>query len=769
MKWVVALLLVVLGAVSFASSFLSEQDAQRSRMVRAAELVGTPFTIPGSLEFADPQVVYPALVDAAKATKVNVLRTGAGYTAHGAFEITQYALLTGGTRLYSAFSLRSGRWLSSKETISGNDYLSTRGKVRGSQVGVLSDFGGRDLVSIRPLHEAFESSPVAGTYFVELTPGSAALHPYHRFLSLLAQEVTDRLVAESDRTLGTRVRLAEPVTARAFTFSGEALFTVPASNVGRLLRALEYLVEATTLLLLVYGMLYQAKRVGVLRLCGFGVLRVWYLVTVRLVLGVMTTVAVLSLCAALSVPGMTWGFVVGVEAALLRATLVALGCSLVTAGYIWRTRLSEALKNRKDTRGIFALNTVVKAVCSVAVVVVGAGLWLQWSAASSERARLGDWAATKYYGIFYPVEVGDDLVALETGQPGPKTAEVYDLYPLLDRRGALYIDASDYEPGVVPSHSGAYRSIVVNPNYLHAYPLHDAAGQVVTVPESTTDWVLLVPTVLRPQRARVLSYFEQLRRVNVGESESWFGRAASTAVAHQRVLIIWMPRHYEVFSFNPYVNPRRENMVSDPIVQVMTLSNSVGLDRANAITGGPSTALKVRLAPGGPNATLRQLEPALKRMKLNDNLTYLVTMNDWVFEQVHQLRQQMWDIAIAAAVLVVAMLAFVGQGLAISFERFARRVVVRRLFGFGLWRAHRETLLAIGATSLFQGLAALAANAAGLGLYSGQPGTVGADVASPWVVLVLVAVVAASEVAFATFWLAYLERRRLTTVLKEEF
>ncbi|MGC8628123.1 MAG: hypothetical protein ACP5VR_11370 [Acidimicrobiales bacterium] len=769
MKRVLLLLLLALGASSFGASFLSARDAQRQKMVEAAESVGVPFTISGSLEFADPRVVYPALVAAAERARVNVLRTGAGYTARDKLEITQYVLLTSPTRLYRAFSLQSGKWLSPRETISSDKYLSTQGRAKGAQVGVLSDFGGSDLVAIRPLRKAFASLPVAGAYFLEVGPRSAGRHPYNLFLSALAQGVTHNLEAEAHKTLGGQPRLSQPITARSFAPSGTELYSVPVSTAGNVLRLVEYLVAAATVLLLVYRTLYQAKRVAVLRLLGFSVARVWYLLTARLAGGAMVLLALLSLAAAGSVPGTTVGFVVRVEVALGRVALVVLAFSFLTAGYVWRARLNESLKNRKATGGIFALNTAVKAVCWVAVVVVGAGLWLQWTEATSERAQLGDWAATRSYGIFYPVSVGDDLLALETGRPGAKVAETYELYPLLDREGALYIDATDYNQGEPPPRRGVYFSVTVNPNYLRAYPLRDAEGHAVTVGESTTAWVLLVPKGLWPERARILAYFRQQRQVTVDETETWLGRAVPPAVAHQRVRIIWMPAHYEVFSFDPYVNPRGGDMITSPIVQVMTLSNSAGLDRANAITGGADAALKVRLAPGGPEATLRDLEPALAKMKLSSNLAHLVTMDDWVFEEVHELRQEMVDIAIGAAVLGVVMFAFVAQGLAIAFERFARKVAVRRLFGFGLWRAHREAFLAMAGTSVLEGLAALAVNAAGLGTGSGQARTGGGNVASLSVMLAVMAVVGGSELVFAAVWLAHLERRRLAAVLKEEF
>ena len=109
--------------------------------------------------------------------------------------------------------------------------------------------------------------------------------------------------------------------------------------------------------------------------------------------------------------------------------------------------------------------------------------------------------------MFYPVYSGDDLRAIQAGLPGDTTAEVFGPYPILNRMGSLFVEATDYEQGVLvaPGVPGRIRSIKVNPNYLRAFPLNDSAGHRVAVPETTSNWVLLVPERYRSKRRSISS------------------------------------------------------------------------------------------------------------------------------------------------------------------------------------------------------------------------------------------------------------------------
>ncbi|MHB8611220.1 MAG: bacteriocin-associated integral membrane family protein [Candidatus Dormibacteraceae bacterium] len=751
MKRVIVALLMLLSAAAAATVYVNTDNAQRQLMQHAAASVGQPFTIPGDPRLADPVKMYAALRTAAADARVNVFRTSVGYTADGRPQVTQYVLLTTNTHLFNAFSLRAGRWLGPEDADHPERFLSTTQTGSPDQVGVLGVFGGNDLVAVRGLHSAFDSLQVAGTYDVE----SSAPSSFDRFLNSLAQ-------ASSQLSGGPGLFTAASFMGGTDSFAGYATDFAP------ILNAVQYVIIFFTALFLAFQVLHDAKKAGVMKLHGFGVVRVWFAIAGRLILISLVTSEAIALLATRFVPDTTFEFTVSVGLTILRAFAVMLVASIVACAYVARTNISNSIKNRKDTRGVFAVNTLVKIACSVALIAVGAGLWLQYTNAAAERQQFGNWDRARGFGIFSPQVVGNDLVETETGGNATTAAEVYDLYPALNDRGALYVDARNYEPLVLAEAlpPGAYRTIDVNVNYLKQFPLRDDSGRTIVIGENTTDWVVLAPSRYRSQQAEILAYFQLLRTGNGSAEQAAFGRPAPPSVAHQKVSIIWTQDNQAVFSFNPLVNPDHGNNIVDPFIEVITSANSLGLDRANMLSGGGGTAMKIRLLGGDTVRTMQDLLPTLKRLKLDDNLPYLVTMDEYVSQQIAALDTGIRITAIAGIALLVGLLVLAVQSLSILFERYSRRITVRRLFGAGFMRTYREPLLIFTAVWTFQLVGALVANRLGLNPFSTPTFS---SVTGDGIVVGIAACVAALEVLFSAGVLTFIERRSVIRVLKQEF
>lgn len=760
MKKVLASLLLLLSTLAFLVAYVQADAAQSSQMENAGKTAGQPFLIPSDPRLADPEQTYAAVLDAAKETRVNVFRTSVGYTSADRAEVVHYILLTSTTHFFDAFGLKTGRWLTTADTQSSSRFVSTIATTDPAEVGTVRDFGGNSLVSIRSLKTAFDSLPVEGAYFAE-TSGSASSQG---FLQVLAEKMTQRS--------GSSVK---PLTAADFRTSPATAGGSRTGSTAAILIAVSFLLVVVTTILLVYYLLYEAKRIGVMKLHGLSSVRVWFLMAGRLILGTMLVSAVASLLGTLLVTDATGGFVAGVLISLLRTYLVMLAGSLVTSAYIGRVKVSDSVKNRKDTKGVFVLNTLMKAVCSVLLIVVGVGLWSQYFDIASKQARIGNWANTEDYGVFYPTSVGHDLIEMQTGQPGPTAAEVHELYPVLNKMGALFIETTSYEQAALTQQTDPQfiRSIKANPNYLRAFPLRDASGRPVDVAEDTSDWVVLVPVKYQVRKAEILRFFQQQRNGGQGyesayqAEQSMFKRAAVPAsFIRQRVRIVWTGNDQRVFSFNPSVFPSEGNVITDPIIEVMTSKNSFGIDRLNMISGGGGEALKVRLVGRDSATTLNTIGPTLKSLKLEDNLKHLITTNEFVLQQISDLQKDMRKVTLAAIAIGLGLLVLVAANLAIVFDTYARKFVVRRLFGTGFLLTYKEFLLLFSVTWALQMAIALLVNRAGFSIIS-LPDVSG--VADDAVVFSAAMVVVLLEFVFSVAALAFIEKRNLVKVLKGGF
>jgi putative ABC transport system permease protein len=238
----------------------------------------------------------------------------------------------------------------------------------------------------------------------------------------------------------------------------------------------------------------------------------------------------------------------------------------------------------------------------------------------------------------------------------------------------------------------------VNTNYLRAFPVLDASGRQVEVDETSSAWIVLVPEKYRAQQADIINHF-QCQRTGcdggngvAGFEQALFGKSTSNALAHQSVSIVWTEDKQEIFSFDPNIAPESGNLVNDPIIEVMTSANSLDVDRLNAFTGSASTALKVKLVDDDTRATLESLRPTLQRLKLDDNLGHLVTMDEYASGQMEALDEAARGLVLVGLGFLVGLLVMAVQLQTILFGAYSRRIVVRRLFGEGFVRTYRERI-----------------------------------------------------------------------------
>ena len=289
-------------------------------------------------------------------------------------------MLYGPTQLARHLQLGSGRFLSPSESRVGAHFVASWSGASDAQVGRILALPGTTHVAVRPLKEAFGAVPVAGQYYVEPTGRARA----DTFTTVLAASLSKQLDAQV-----TREQLAPFGTMNPG----------PRGNTDGLLRAAYNTLLLLVVLLAVYLQLHQAKRDAVLRLHGYTSTAAWFQQGGSLVLLLTAGVMLLAVISAVVIPGVTIGL--GVDMAIqtgLAGTLIALG-TLVARRYLVRIPLGNSLKNRKDTRGLFTLNTAVKGVCAIAVIVTGAGLWNQYQAALGTQWSLQDWAKARDYGV----------------------------------------------------------------------------------------------------------------------------------------------------------------------------------------------------------------------------------------------------------------------------------------------------------------------------------------------------------------------------------
>lgn len=673
--------------ISFAFSLpIASQQAKNEELERLAMLereFAIPFIIPEQEELSVAEDVYPLLLKAAQEAGVNLFRPARYYRPDMEVEIQKYLLMTGETRFFDYIDLANGRMLKMEETQKSGWFLSSVQTKDQHQVGQLSYFDPDQRITIRSLQDSYHYLPVNGRYYVE-----GEEEQYQLFLNILSKEL-NRYLNKKNSEEEYSYTPADFQPPEAFVDPPEGFFILENSDY---LEFLQHIFLFVTLLLLVYYIFNQAKEVGIHKMHGVSNGRLWWMVAGRLITMAVAITALGSFLFA-TVMDKSSAYLAKSFLQLGQAYLLFMGLSLLCYVYISIIKVSQTLKNRRDTRGIFVLNILLKVVCAVALLLVGIDTFKQYTELRAkeqlihkQQGELSNWKEVDEYGLV-EAYVGHTTAftweEYEAEQARGDTL-LYKLYSYLSSKGALYINAQEYEEMnlLLNQNFSGIRAITVNTNYLRSFPINDEQGKPVDIPDESDDWILLVPKKYTDREGEIRAYFEQdedIRRFYLTDDRG------------QELKIIWLANDQYIFSFNPHVFPREKNKILDPIIFVKTQQNHLFTYRGGIQGKGLSDPLKVRLINKDPERTLKELMPGLKPLQLDDRIK-IVTLQESLTKDLALLSQEI-KVRLLTLIGIFAVLLFVIlQNLLIFFHKHQKEFIVKRLFGIGFFKTYRSVL-----------------------------------------------------------------------------
>ncbi|MGG1610696.1 bacteriocin-associated integral membrane family protein [Bacillus wiedmannii] len=676
MKKVVVFFLIVASILSGFIAFQQTDHKEFEKMEKVEQRIGKEFVIPDVLGFANPSEIYPILLEAAKESHTNIFRTNVAYHEDEHAEILKYVLLTTETIYFKQFQLSGGDVLKPKDTFQGNAFLSTVHTKDTKQKGVIKDFGDNHVITIKPLQTSYEHLPMAGRYVVEGVDDKS----YDAFLKLFSKKLNQHFKPKQ--------YIVADDFKRNLSNNEEALDS-PINS----LSYIQYMVFIVLLCFLIYYVFNEAKRIGVIKMHGVSNLRLWFIVIGRTIASMFVLSIGISVLATAFVKNVTSGFIYTIMFDQCKTYLIITILSLVSYFYISKIKVNQMIKNRKDTKGIFVFNTLLKVTCSIIFVLLGTSILEQYITVKEKQVNLKNWEKNKDYGVFYPLSVGND----EEQQGMHKTASSIngDLYPILNKMGAVLIDSKEYEE-IELSRNKDYKgiwSVTVNNNYLREFPLYDIHNQRVKVSEDTENWILLVPEKYQNREKEILRFFEERRKPAIEYEEKRMHREVPNHLRNRKIDIIWIKNNQEIFSFNPDVYKSDNNKIRDEIIEVMTEKNSFVGERDLILGGGANDPLKIKLIKRDAGLTYKTLEPELKRLGLDDNLRYLVTVDQYISKDIYNLQKTMKILLTVTSGLIVGILFLVAQNIIVYFNKNQQKIVVHRLFGVDFFRTYKGYML----------------------------------------------------------------------------
>lgn len=679
--------ILLLGQIGLSAITISNDEIASLAGLEAKYCVS--FTIPNDNVICVPENLFNVLIKTAEDTNSNIFRTVLRDGDNGGYVVEKYVLLTADSRYCNEFDITNGRFLTPQESQSEDPiFVASYQSELLEQVGTIhSHMLGMDVV-FYPLFQEFSTYQASGLYYAEL-PGNIS---EAAFLNALSKNIEAEFGywIDAESLLGQTNIVGIPYVDTFF---------YQASILALLM---------LTIILMLYYLLRENKRISVMKLHGISAGKiVWNMqasfhvvfLTVFLSAGIVLFVAAKDIAYCVDI----------LKECLLLYIVLFILLYAIGIVYVNRCMIQSMLKGNSHTSGILRTNYIVKLICLLLLLYVGQSIYTYSSDVIFNKSIYKAWEGTENYGVFYPLYIGNESSHAE--QLATAATINSQLYSILNEDGALYISANEYtkEALEVDSEYDGYRSITINGNYLATYPIYDNDGLKIGISEEETDWILLVPESLSAQEEEILSQFYAERKSRKYYDEEYYGVETSDVVNNQQIKIIWLNDGQSVFCMNPNVGDMGN--LTDVIIQVVTESNRYICDTDCILGKGSEDPLKVKLHGNG-NQTYSDIEDALEELGLDDNLKYIVSVNETISERLSELTALLQTTFIVG-IIVLAVLLFVSvQSCIIVFDKNKKDYIIKKMHGWSRWKTYispirTNIVLSIIACFLYLGVAIL--------------------------------------------------------------
>ncbi len=676
MKKVIVTFLCIASILSWVTTYSIFDNKELSKIQNNEEQIAYSFKIPQNRLLVDSEKIYPILLDTAEEHKVNIFRTTVKYDLDDKAQIIKYILITSdNTKFYNNIKLDSGRVLIAEETKNGDKYMSTSDENDKNIIGRIHDFGNNNIIIIKPLKECYNSLPLSGIYYAETTNKEAFQKFISDFSKKLSEQGIDLGLESFDVSVGEKVEIND-----------ESKNYI--SNIKNIILVI-------ILILALYYVFNESKKIGIMKLNGLHSLRIWLGVIGQTIFSWFFITTILSLVMALLLTN-NKDFIFSIIIYQCKLYLSVFVILMLPYIYISKNKIGYAIKNKKDTRSILVINIVVKIISLVIIFTIINNILSQYSELRLRRKNLEGWQYAKNYGVFYPLKNGND----DLGKDDSATFANINtqLYKFLNANGAILINAYTYEEEFLElnpiSNDEKYSNYIkVNNNYLKEFPIYDENNNKIEIEESTSERILLVPSRYKSHEKEILEQHKAIVNGWIDLEENYYHLKVSEEMKNISFRIIWIKDGQDVFSFNPNVYKSQGNNIKDPVILVITEDNSFIADRSTILGKGTADPLKVKLMNRDTELTYKAILPTLRELNLDDNLTTLVGIDEEIIKEIYNMEKDILSLIFIGLILLTIIIIIIIQSIVIFFNKNEREFVVNRLFGVSFIKTYKKYAL----------------------------------------------------------------------------
>lgn len=674
MKKIIYIFLIILSILTCFEIYNKIDVNSINSILTIEKKIGEEFYIPDSLQISNPDEMYDALNEISENLKINIFRQVISSNIDGNFQIEKYILLKNNTQFFNKFFINITNF---KDEINNKDkYLSTENNNDENKIGNIYDFGNNDIIYIRPLSDLYQNYSVNGNYFVELPPDLS----FNEFLETL--------------TLSINNKFNSNFISNDFLITTESVQGI--KNINNYLIFIRYSLLITIILLISYFIVNNIKKISVYKLNGISILKIYFIFILKQISIIYIVCIIIStIICCLFESNLNFIYTVIFYQLLnyLIVTLASFGSYLL----ISTKNINLGLKHKKNTNLIIFLNKFFKIILSIIIILISMSVITTFSKTTKLINNLNNWDKSSDYGMFYPLNIGEDNEIFKT-TPYKFFAQLSnELYPILNDNGSILIESRSYEDETLKyykeNNMNVLLTLKINPNYLNEFPIYDINNNAISISEDETNTILLIPEKYKENEQEILSEMRFYRNAQYEYEEEVLLNEISPEIKNQDIQIIWIENDQKIFSFNSEVSKDDNNLISNPIVEVITLSNSVTCDRNTILGNGITDPLKIKLIDKNPKKTYDKLIPILKELNLDDNLLYFVNIDTLTSSQLYNLKTQLYFLYIIFIIFIILFFVVSIQYYSIIYNKNKKDFIVKRIFGIGFFKTYNKFLL----------------------------------------------------------------------------
>lgn len=608
------------------------------------------------------------------------------------------------TLIYSAisgdgFAFLGGYCLADGQKVpipSGERYVSTSVPESDRQIGQMYDLFGDDHVEIWSL-EKWRSTEgdMSGEYiFTSNSP-------------IQEDKIVDFLSKETGISQDDLLRsgVYEESTINLMTYVFAAVFFINAMLFA---------------LFIIFYTLKSSKKIGIYKLNGWRGIDIFFEFTKDMFFWTIIATLAIDCLLAVLVKNLDRDFLFD----LLRVQFLILLLELVLSSGMIRIisgyRISDMLKNRTRLRFVLCLSGIVRITLLGAAIAAIFFIPQELQKISIEFETIANWEKYGQYYVLDHAEIGEDIESITAGKTDLDESYI-SLYNTLCDHGAIYAITKQETPSIYMGsdaeklgidlsrdlYNQEMQILSINPNYLKNFPIYDNGGNPITIDESSSDRIILIPSSRIEEREDLRQLFQASFTKEIQSVAGYYRQdepELDTASIHVDVLTYKTPNSF--FSFSTSSGAQSQYMIQEPIIEVLTKSNMSKFEKSNICVQGASSPLKLP----GELALSASMPQYLKDAGLDDNNLQYGKLVNWFYNEISRYKDAISQLSLILGV-TYAISILVGYYLNVIFiESNLQRILVKKLLGYKLRDRYKSIFIVLLLTYvLFSSIFAVAA------------------------------------------------------------